>query len=171
MNYVSPFLFWAFTGLMLGFAVAVIFNRNPVASALSLVVSFLGLAGLFIQLDAYFIGSIQILVYAGAVMVLFLFIIMLLDLKAERARRLNLFTGIGGAAVIIAFVAQLVAVLRRFPAGKQPFPALAAQGSIDDVRNIGTVLFTHYNFPLQVVGVLILVSTIGVIILSKRELK
>jgi len=176
MNYVSPFLFWAFTGLMLGFALAVVFNRNPVASALSLVVSFIGLAALFVQLDAFFIGSIQILVYAGAVMVLFLFIIMLLDLKAEQRRRLNPFTAIGGAAVILSFIAELITVLRHVPGGNNPLPALSGrglsgQGSIDDVREIGFTLFSHYNFPLQVVGVLILVSTIGVIILSKRELK
>jgi len=85
----SPFLFWIFALLMLVFGVAVVVNRNPVASALSLVVSFLGLAALFMSLDAYFIGIIQVLVYAGAVMVLFLFIIMLLDLRAEEGRRIN----------------------------------------------------------------------------------
>jgi NADH-quinone oxidoreductase subunit J len=68
----------------------VVLNRNPVASALSLVVSFLGLAALFVSLDAFFIGVIQVLVYAGAVMVLFLFIIMLLDVRAEERRKLNL---------------------------------------------------------------------------------
>src|SRR6266487_2816748 len=85
----SAFLFWIFSLLMLVFGVAVVINRNPVASALSLVVSFLGLAGLFMSLDAHFIGIIQVLVYAGAVMVLFLFIIMLLDLRAEEERRIN----------------------------------------------------------------------------------
>src|SRR5256885_15657494 len=93
----SPSLFWIFALLMLGFGAAVIVNRNPVASALSLVVSFLGLAALYISLDAYFIGTIQILVYAGAVMVLFLFIIMLLDLKAEQRRKINPVTLIGGS--------------------------------------------------------------------------
>ena len=165
----SPFLFWFFTLLMLVFALAVVFNRNPVASALSLVVSFLGLAALFIQLDAYFIGVVQVLVYAGAVMVLFLFIIMLLDLKAEERRSLNLPAFAGGIAVVAAFVFELTAVLRKLPAGNHPFPALA--GATDDVRNIGNVLFSNFNFPLQVIGALILVATIGVIVLSKRELK
>ncbi len=81
----SPFLFWIFALLTVIFGAAVVINRNPVASALSLVVSFLGLAALFMSLNAYFIGIIQVLVYAGAVMVLFLFIIMLLDLRAEEA--------------------------------------------------------------------------------------
>ncbi|MEI8342140.1 MAG: NADH-quinone oxidoreductase subunit J [Verrucomicrobiota bacterium] len=165
----SPILFWFFTSLMLIFALAVIFNRNPVASALSLVVSFIGLAALFIQLDAYFIGTIQILVYAGAVMVLFLFIIMLLDLKAEQRRKLNLAATAGGIAVVGAFTVQLTAVLHHYPLGNRPFPSLT--GSTDDVRNVGAALFTSFNLPFQVVGVLILVSTIGVIVLSKRELK
>ncbi len=88
----SPFLFWIFALLTLIFGAAVVINRNPVASALSLVVSFLGLAALFMSLNAYFIGIIQVLVYAGAVMVLFLFIIMLLNLRAEEARRINWLT-------------------------------------------------------------------------------
>ena len=81
--------FGFFALMMLVFGAAVIINRNPVASALSLVVSFLALAALFVSLDAYFIGVIQVLVYAGAIMVLFLFIIMLLDLRAENLRKIN----------------------------------------------------------------------------------
>src|SRR3954470_24717776 len=96
----SP-LFWIFALLMLVFGAAVIVNRNPVASALSLVVSFLGLAALFVSLDAFFIGVIQVLVYAGAVMVLFLFIIMLLDLRAEERRSINLVAFIGGSVVAL----------------------------------------------------------------------
>ena len=75
-------LFWVFAVLMLIFGAAVVFLRNPVSSALSLVMSFVFLAALFITLDAFFIGVVQVLVYAGAVMVLFLFIIMLLDLRS-----------------------------------------------------------------------------------------
>src|SRR5471030_2576273 len=111
----AAILFWFFAVLMLGFACAVVANRNPVASALSLVVSFAGLAALFVMLDAYFIGTIQVLVYAGAVMVLFLFIIMLLDLKAEERRKLNTGAVLGGVIVAAAFVAQLVAVIGNVP--------------------------------------------------------
>ncbi|TMP93677.1 MAG: NADH-quinone oxidoreductase subunit J [Verrucomicrobia bacterium] len=132
----SPFLFWIFALMTLIFGAAVVINRNPVASALSLVVSFLGLSALFVSLDAYFVGIIQVLVYAGAVMVLFLFIIMLLNLQAEEQRRIN---------------------------------RLASASTIDDVRNIGALLFRNYNLPLQIVGVLVLVATIGVVLLSKRE--
>src|SRR5438067_1369274 len=115
----SPLLFWFFSILMLGFAVAVIVNRNPVASAMSLVVSFLGLAVLYVSLDAYFIGTIQVLVYAGAVMVLFLFIIMLFDLKAEQRRKMNIAAIVGGVLITAAFVAQLLTVLKKLPFGNQ----------------------------------------------------
>src|SRR3982750_78676 len=106
----SPILFWSFALLMLVFGAAVVINRSPVASALSLVVSFLGLAALFMSLDAYFIGIIQVLVYAGAVMVLFLFIIMLLDLRAEERRKINAVAVVGGGGVALTFMAQLFAV-------------------------------------------------------------
>jgi NADH-quinone oxidoreductase subunit J len=166
----SLVLFWCFALLMLGFGAAVVINRNPVASALSLVVSFLGLAALFILLDAFFIGVIQVLVYAGAVMVLFLFIIMLLDLRAERVRPINWPAAAGGIGVAIAFLAQVLYVVGQFKPGRQPFPPLAGS-KIDDVHNVGRLLFDSYNLPFQVVGVLVLVASIGVIVLSARQLR
>lgn len=166
----NAILFWIIAALMLGFGCVVIAHRNPVSSALSLVMSFLALAALFISLDAYFIGVIQVLVYAGAVMVLFLFIIMLLDLKAERLRKINFIAAIGGAAITGAFVVQLVAVLDRLPFGDRPFTPLP-EGRLDDARNIGMALFERYNLPLQIVGALVLVATVGVVLLSKKELK
>ncbi len=166
----SPVLFWFLTALMLIFGVSVVVNRNPVASALGLVGSFLCLASLFVGLDAYFIAVIQVLVYAGAVMVLFLFIIMLLDLKAESRRKLNFPAWVGGGAVTVGFIAELWFVLRSFDAGNRPFPPLGKE-NIDDVREVGMTLFDTHNLPFQVIGVLVLVATIGVVVLSKRELK
>jgi NADH-quinone oxidoreductase subunit J len=166
----SPFFFWTASALMLIFGVAVILNRNPVASALSLVVSFLGLATLFMSLDAFFIGIIQVLVYAGAVMVLFLFIIMLLDLRAEERRRINLIAFAGGAAVALIFFAQVYLVIGHLRQAKLPFAVLPSS-SHDDVHSVGLLLFGNYNLPFQIIGVLILVATIGVIVLSKRELR
>ena len=155
---------------MLGFGAAVIINRNPIASALSLVVSFLGLSVLFVLLNAFFIGVIQVLVYAGAVMVLFLFIIMLLDLRAEKVRKINWLTFGGGVFVSLSLLIQILAVIGSTKIGKQPFPPLASP-RMDDVRNVGLLLFENYNLPFQVIAVLVLVATIGVIVLSKRELR
>ena len=162
-----PFLFWIFALLMIVFGAAVVLNRNPVASALSLVVSFLGLAALFVSLDAYFVGVIQVLVYAGAVMVLFLFIIMLLNVKAEGRRRINWIAAAGSIGVAAILLAQIGLTIRHFGPAKQPFPPLATPAG-NDVRNIGSLLFSDYNLPFQMVGVLVLVATIGVVLLSKR---
>jgi NADH-quinone oxidoreductase subunit J len=166
----SPFLFWIFALLMLVFGAGVIINRNPVASALNLVVSFLGLAALFMSLDAYFIGIIQVLVYAGAVMVLFLFIIMLLDLRVEGLRRINWVASAGGIVVALAFLIQTFSVVNRFKLAGRNFPPLARPAT-DDVHSIGRLLFASYNLPFQIVGVVVLVATIGVVVLSKRELR
>lgn len=165
----SLLLFWIFSIFMLGFACAVVFHRNPVASALSLATSFLGLAALFVMLDAYFLGTIQVLVYAGAVMVLFLFIIMLLDLKKEARRRMNTVATVGGLAVTAGFILALFSVVGKLPRASAEFPPLAEP--LHDVRNVGATLFSHYNLPFQIIGVLLLVATVGVVVLSKRELK
>ena len=93
------FLFYIFAALALVGGIGVVANRNPVSSAISMVVSFLGLAALFIQLDAYLVGVLQILVYAGAIMVLFLFIIMLLDLENEEGKRFNPLSTLGAMVV------------------------------------------------------------------------
>jgi NADH-quinone oxidoreductase subunit J len=166
----SPILFWLFALVMLVFGAAVVINRNPIASALSLVICFMGLSALFMSLDAFFIGIIQVLVYAGAVMVLFLFIIMLLDLRAEERRKINLVAVIGGAAVALALFVQIYSVVGQLSAAQKAFPPLAS-AKTDDVHSVGLLLFTNYNLPFQIIGVLVLVATIGVIVLSKRELR
>lgn len=165
-----PFLFWVFALATLVFGAAVVINRNPVASALSLVVSFLGLSVLFMSLDAYFVGIIQVLVYAGAVMVLFLFIIMLLDLRAEERRKINGAAFAGGLAVALALLAQIYLVVGSLRAATMPFPPLRDPAA-SDVRGVGLLLFDQYNLPFQIIAVLVLVVTIGVIVLSKRELR
>ena len=163
-------LFWVFAVLMLLFGAAVVFLRNPVSSALSLVMSFVFLAALFITLDAFFIGVVQVLVYAGAVMVLFLFIIMLLDLRSERPRRLNIGAWTGGGLVVFGFVGLLGKVLSSEPRFDMEKPLISSP-QISDVSAVGVTLFRHFNLPFQIIGVLLLVATVGVVILSKKELK
>ena len=179
-------LFWFFAIVMLLGGIAVVSLRNPVASALSMVASFVGLSGLFIGLNAFFVGIIQILVYAGAIMVLFIFIIMLLDLKTEEKRTPKLAPILGGIGIVLAFVIQLIGILSRAPdlksvpldlaagaiAHAESSPGISEKlkaGHLPDVNLIGDVLFKDYNFPLQIVGVLLLVATVGVVVLSKRQ--
>jgi NADH-quinone oxidoreductase subunit J len=186
------FLIWIFAALSVIGALMVIANRNPVASALSLVLSFVGVAGLFLSLDAYFIAAIQILVYAGAVMVLFLFIIMLLDLKEEETKKWRVASGVGAFLVFLIFVIQLSATLWKFDEGKitledrpiQTEVALVSQnpavklagvasdltaGQLPDTRLVGAKLFGEYTFHLQITGFLLLVATIGVVLLSRKD--
>lgn len=163
-------LFCLFSALMLGSALAVVFLRNPISSALSLVLSFVGLAALFVTLDAFFIGVVQVLVYAGAVMVLFLFIIMLLNLRDEKTRRLNIAAWSGGGLVLIGFGGLLIKVIFAEPGfnfGKTPI----APTAVTDVVGVGVTLFKSYTLPFQIVGVLLLVATVGVVLLSKKDLK
>ena len=167
------FLFYIFSALALVGGIGVVVNRNPVSAAFSMVISFLGLAALFIQLDAYLVGTLQILVYAGAIMVLFLFIIMLLDVREEEKRRFPVINILGAGGVVVAFIGLLIFVLTRGGLGKATLPALTTvEGpGTSDVHRIGELLFSHYWFPVQVVGVLLLVATVGVVVLSKKELK
>ena len=182
------YLFWLFATIMLIGGTAVVAFRNPVSSALSVVTCFVGLAGLFVGLSAFFVGIIQILVYTGAVMVLFLFIIMLLDLKDEERRAQSIAPIAAGIALSIAFVIQLVGVLSgtldktappldattlasaaaQFPE-KSAIARSLADGRLPDTHLIGHTLFTGYNLPLQILGVLLLVATIGVVALSKKQ--
>jgi len=186
----STALFYIFSAITLVFGVMVVVCRNPVASALSLVVSLIGLAALFIGLDAYFIGIIQILVYAGAVMVLFLFIIMLLDIKAEEHRKVNAPAVIGGIALAVIFMGQLGYVVSRHEFGRQSTKNTPIQfekaarsqqldtikadlkaGVLPDTKLVGQTLFGRYGFQIQLIGALLLAGTVGVVVLSKREVK
>ena len=163
-------LFWIFATLMIAFGALVVLLRNPVSSAMSLVCSFVCLAALFVTLDAFFIGIIQVLVYAGAVMVLFLFIIMLLDLKAEKRRNLKVSAWVGGGVVLSGFVYAIVHVVRMLPGSGMTAPALPADTG-SDVARVGFSLFQFYNLPFQIIGILLLVAAVGVVLLSQRELK
>lgn len=188
------YLFWLFATIMLIGAVAVIAFRNPVSSALAMVTSFVGLAALFIGLSAFFVGVIQILVYSGAIMVLFLFIIMLLDLKDEKRRSGSLAPLAAGLVLVAVFFIQLAGVLSHKlpnqtapPLNKAVLTAAAEgykekgkkvptkistsleSGQLPDLHIIGRTLFTEYNLPLQILGVLLLVSTVGVVTLSRKS--
>ena len=162
------YLFAALT-LLFGFlVVANPFSRSPVTSAMFLVLTMGALAGLFVTLHAYFIAAVQILVYAGAVMVLFLFVIMLLDLKEEERRKFNAF-GIGAGIVAVGAIAALLVKMIWFSGiGRGKTPLNDFDGS---TRTLGTLLFRDYLLPFEIISVLLLVAMVGVILLSRKELK
>lgn len=162
-------LFYIFAALTLLFGFLVVanpFSRNPVTSAMFLVVMMACLAGLFVTLHAFFIAAVQILVYAGAVMVLFLFVIMLLDLKEEERRRFNAF-GIGAGIVAVGGIAAILVKTIWFSGvGQNKTPTIEGGTVV-----LGRELFTNYLLPFEIVSVLLLVAMVGVILLSKKELK
>ncbi len=164
----EPVLFYilAAMALICGFlVVANPFSRNPVTSAMFLVLTIGCLAGLFVLLHAFFLAAIQVLVYAGAVMVLFLFVIMLLDLKVEERRRMNTYGIVAGLVSVGAIVWLFLAGLLKSPLGFVETPELEG-----DTMALGKLLFTRYLLPFEVVS-LLLVAMVGVILLSKKDLK
>ena len=163
-------LFYVFGGFTLLCGLLVVanpFSRDPVTSAMFLVLAIGSLAGLFVLLQAFFLAAVQVLVYAGAVMVLFLFVIMLLNLKEEQRRRIKAFSVITGLIAVLAILGVLVSVLLRAGTSRA-LPAATVQGG---TRPLGQLLFTQYLLPFEIVSVLLLVAMVGVVLLSKRDLR
>ena len=163
-------LFYIFAALTLLCGLLVVanpFSRNPVTSAMFLVLTIISMAGLFVLLHAFFLAAVQVLVYAGAVMVLFLFVIMLLDLKEEERRRIKKFGLIAGLVSVGAIAAIFLKVL----VTARPGAGLPASTLEGEPANLGHLLFTQYLLPFEVVSVLLLVAMMGVILLTKKDLK
>lgn len=162
--------FWIAAVGLVGGAVSVILNRNPVACALSLVVTFVFLAGLFVTLQAFFLAMVQIIVYAGAVMVLFLFIIMLLDIKEEQKCPFP-----WGKVLLASLVAAVFAVFFHWVLSEMPQGGAVlkweSSAQAVDAKSVGLQLFERYLLPFEATGVLLLVATLGVVMLSRRTAK
>ena len=161
-----------------------IFSRHPVSAALFMIVSMVSVAGLFVLLEAFFLAILQVLVYAGAVMVLFLFIIMLLDVGPEgsKSSRIKMISGLAGVACFsILTVLSLLLVIDSGPICEScsAWPALQDDLLVNgenlvfstSVKSFGFGLFTKYMLPIQVAGFLLLAAMVGVIILSKKVTK
>lgn len=150
--------------------VSVIINKNPVASAMSLILHFFALAGLYLTLNAQFLAAIQILVYAGAIMVLVVFVVMLLNLGKESAlnERFNVRTGIA-VSMGVLMIAQLAIAFFGQPTGYIQLSDKAALNGT--AESIGTVLFTEYLFPFEAISLLLLVAIVGSILLAKKQQK
>jgi NADH-quinone oxidoreductase subunit J len=163
------FYVFAFLTLVFGFLVVLNpFSRNPVTSAMFLVLTIASLAGLFVLLHAFFLAAIQVLVYAGAVMVLFLFVIMLLDLRSEERQKIKLGTLIAG---LVATGALLFLFLRTLFSERSALVAKTTPNLEGATATLGKLLFRDYLLPFEIVSLLLLVGMIGVILLSKKDLK
>jgi len=153
-------------------AILVIVQRNPVASAIYLIITLFSLAGIYLLLNAPFIAVIQVLVYAGAIMVLFLFVIMLLNLEKEKKlitrHRLQKVLGVFLGIILLAQIGMIFnSVLLEGSKGKFPPEQVAAVGNTQVVARL---LFTDYLLPFEITSVLLLVAIIGAIVLAKRQI-
>jgi NADH-quinone oxidoreductase subunit J len=164
-------LFWAFSGLTVAASLGVIFAKSPIASAMSLVACFFFLAGIYVLLWAHTIAALQVLVYAGAIMVLFLFVLMLLSLQDTGPTIRWSPTRIAGAAGAAGLLGLLVTALRTLPASTYAWvddaPRVAAFGTI---RDVGAVLYTQWLFPFEAVSLLLLVAILGAVVVAKARI-
>jgi NADH-quinone oxidoreductase subunit J len=164
-------IFFIFAGLAIGCAVSVVYHRNPLYSAISLIGVFIALAGLYLTLAAPFIAAVQILIYAGAIMVLVVFVIMLLNLdegqrQVNRLRYLYLLGGIFGVGLLAQAFFIYYAVSRGLEksGGFQP----ADPESVGLTKNLGTAMFTEYLLPFEIVGLLLLMAIVGAMLMTRR---
>lgn len=172
-------LFYIFAAITLISALLMVLSPNAVNGAICMIVSFISTAALFVLLEAYFLAILQVLVYAGAIMVLFLFIIMLLDADNDESSYLKDKMTLAGSIMGFALLAMLI--LSAFAGGQHlPETALAPVAEnpagegvgipfTTSAKSFGYSLFTKYMLPFQVTGFLLLAAMVGVIVVSKRE--
>jgi NADH-quinone oxidoreductase subunit J len=165
---VTTLFFWIFAALVAVSALLAITRRNGVAAALWAAVSFVGIAGVFVMLGAYFLAVVEVLVYAGAIMVLFLFVIMLLnlrevDLRVLRGPRMH----VGGAILAALFLAGLVWTCRRAGLFDVPIERTVPAG---ETGTVAAPLFKDYVLPFEIVSFLLLAAMVGAVLLTKRKL-
>jgi NADH-quinone oxidoreductase subunit J len=168
----QEFIFWFFSAILIFAALRVITARNPVHAALFLVLAFCTAAGLWIQLEAEFLGITLVLVYVGAVMVLFLFVVMMLDINIEKLRQGFWSYLPVGAVVALLLVAEMALVLTGpwFGLEDAPRPAASPAG-YSNTKELGRLLYTDYVYPFELAAVILLVAIVAAIALTLRRRK
>ncbi|HCU25824.1 MAG TPA: hypothetical protein DF383_12470 [Deltaproteobacteria bacterium] len=160
-------LFYGLAALALLSGIGVIAFKSPINSALALVVTLFSLAGLYVTLSGAFLATIQILTYAGAIMVLFIFIIMLLNLQPDELEE----RGYGAAAkLLLAAVSLGLFLVLGFLFARPPFFTTAAAPDFGSIAEVGKELFTSYVIPFELAGILLTVALIGAVLLAKRKI-
>lgn len=161
-------LFLFFTLILITAAVLVVVNRNPVYCAIFLIIAFFAIAGLYFLLGAPFLSIVQIIVYAGAIMVLFLFVIMLLNLRQEiRLPIGRYYQIIFGALLSLILLVQLIFFVISGYRLRTVIPERSFSGTVE---NLGLALFNKYLYPFEIASVLLLVGMLGAIVLGRKKL-
>jgi NADH-quinone oxidoreductase subunit J len=163
----EPYVFWIMAIPLIASALGVVLARNPVNAAMSLVAAFFFLAGVYVLLVAHLVAFLQILVYAGAIMVVFLFVIMLLSLHDEDLVNARLkamqWAGVAGAIGVAVVIANAIA-----SAGKLGLPTVSAD--FGTVKAVGYLLFTQYLLPFEATSLLLLVAIVGAVVVAKQRI-
>jgi NADH-quinone oxidoreductase subunit J len=149
-------------------ALLMVFSKNPVHSVLYLIVNFFAIAGQYVLLNAQFLAVVHIIVYAGAIMVLFLFVLMLLNLNQDTEPQKSNLWKISAAVASGLLMVTLVGALK---GGIQLSPNVAPNGQVGLVENLGKVLFTDFVVPFEIAGILFLAAMVGAVLVGKRDLK
>ena len=160
-------IFFALAALAVLGAVSLILQSHPIHSALSLILVMVSLAGLYLLMGAEFVAAVQIIVYGGAVMVLFIFVIMLLNAGVEERTNISKMATFGG--VPLAFALGLIIAAGILRSSSQLAGQAAAQGTLTSTRELSKLLFSEFVYPFELTSFLILVAILGAIVLAQRE--
>lgn len=162
---ITEILFYALAAVSLVSALLVISSKNPVYSVLWLIVTFFSISGHYLLLNAQFLAIVNIIVYAGAIMVLFLYVLMLMDLRKEaepqKSKWLKLAGAVAGGSLLLVLVAALRSADTRM--------AQLNEGNIGLIENLGMVLFTQYVVPFEIASILFLSAMVGAVVIGKRD--
>lgn len=164
---ITQLLFWFLTALALGSALMVIFSKNPVHSILWLIATFFAISGHYILLNAQFLAIVNIIVYAGAIMVLFLFVVMLMNLNSATTPMKNKWLGFAGVISGGCLLLVLTAALK--DTTNMQDEVLMKTGDIGLIHNLGMVLFKDYVLPFELSSVLFLSAMVGAVIIGKKD--
>lgn len=159
------FLFFAIVAV--ASSVAMILQRNPIYCVLLLIMVMISIAGLYLMLDAQFVAIIQIVVYAGAIMVLFLFVIMLLNLSREEGGVFRIQKPLAVLLAALLFL-PVAAMVMSYAGGGTTRPADGGGAGFGEVEQIGTLLFTKYLLPVEIAAVLLLIAIVGAVVLTRK---
>lgn len=163
---VTQALFYVFAGFAIACAISMVYHKNPLYSAISLIGVFISLSCVYVTLAAPFIAAVQILIYAGAIMVLVIFVILLLNLDDDRPLdRLKYLYGVGGGLGLILLVQTLFVF---YAVARTPNQDVNVDASVGKTLGIGAAMYTEYLLPVEIVGVLLLMAIIGAVIMVRR---
>jgi NADH-quinone oxidoreductase subunit J len=164
---ITPILFWVLSVMALFSALMVITSKNPIHSVIWLILVFFAISGHYLLLNAQFLAIVNIIVYAGAIMVLFLYVLMLMDLKKETEPQKNRWLKLAGAVAGGSLLLVLVAALKKADIGKDI--AETRMGDIGLIENLGKILFTDFVVPFEISSILFLSAMVGAVMIGKKE--